>query len=157
VDNIVAITFTDVRVQNPSLKDEPRISGTILVDYTNGKVTGHLIAVGYTGINYYFDQFQAVAPPPGSDVSITSSSALGTGTLSFTYSSQQPPSLNTINLKLVSGDFTNFVSNHNQLSEQIVNVNSNDLAYAARPPDLITLLTYIISRRVSPTSSKALA
>ncbi len=130
MDNIIAITFADVRVKNSS-KDTPRISGTILVDYTSGKVTGHLIAVGYTGINYYFDQFQAVTPPPGSDFSITSSSALGTGTLSFSYSSQQPPSLKTINLNLVSGDFTTFVSNHNQLSEQIVNVNSNNLAYSS--------------------------
>jgi hypothetical protein len=61
VDNIVAITFADVRVQNNS-KTARGSSRTILVDYTSGKVTGHVIAVGYTGINYYFDQFKLVTP-----------------------------------------------------------------------------------------------
>ena len=137
VDNIVGITFANVQVTNGSA-NIPKISGTILVDYTTGKVTGRLVSVGIRGINYYYQDFSLTSS--GTTYSISSPSASGAGSLDFSYSGTEPPGLNSINLSNVTGDFTALVPGSNELSEQIINAYPNNLAYSSTAsPPLITL------------------
>ena len=135
VDNIVSITFANVQVKNAST-DIPRISGSILVDYTTGKVGGRLVSVGISGVNYYYQNFQLAGS--GSSYSISSPSVSGTGDLTFSYSGTQPASLNSVNLSIATGDFANFVTGpagsnevFNELSDQVVNPYPNDLTYSS--------------------------
>jgi hypothetical protein len=130
VDNIVAITFSNVQVTNGTT-DIPRISGTIYVDYTAAKITGRLVSVGIGGVNYYYQNFSFVVPPPGSNYSISSPSASGTGSLNFSFAGFQPASLNSIQLSVVNGNFTSFAAGSNELSEQTINPNPNNLAYSS--------------------------
>jgi hypothetical protein len=132
-DNIIGITFANVQVTNGSA-NIPRISGTLLVDYTTGKVTGRLVSVGIGGVNYFYQDFSLTSS--GTTYSLSSPSASGAGSLDFSYSGTQPPGLSTINLSNVTGAFTALVPGSNELSEQIINPYPNNLAYSstASPP-----------------------
>ena len=128
MDNIVSITFANVQVTNGSA-NIPRISGTLLVDYTTGKVTGRLVSVGIGGVNFFYQDFSLTSS--GTTYSLSSPSATGAGSLDFSYSGTQPPGLSTINLSNVTGAFTALVPGSNELSEQIINPYPNDLTHSS--------------------------
>jgi hypothetical protein len=135
VDNIVIITFNEVDVKTSTGSNSARISGTIEIDYTTGRVlNADILAPPNGGTNYHFKQFQFVTPPAGSDFALSSPSNDNKGTLTFSYSGTQPAALNSVDLHINSiGDFTTFRTGSsgeplNELSDQALT--PNDLTYA---------------------------
>jgi hypothetical protein len=129
VDNIVAITFTNVQVQDSSTTNAT-ISGTISVDYTTGTVTGNLVSViSGVGLNYYYNTFQLTSY--GSTYVVGTTSVGGTSALKFLYSGQQPATLALASFSIQGDLFTNNSVLPSELSDKVLNPYSNDLTYAS--------------------------
>ncbi len=103
-DNIVDITFTDVKLENDSTNTFATITGTIAVDYTTDTVTGSLTATipGGNPSSITFTQFQLTQTTSPYAVVGTN----GNETLNFSYSGTQPTSLATASLFLHEGSLS---------------------------------------------------
>jgi hypothetical protein len=103
-DDIVDITFTDVRIENGSTNTFATITGTIAVDYTTDTVSGSLTAAvpAENPPSENFTTFQLTQQTSP----YTVDAANAAGSLSFSYSGTQPTSLLSGSLFLELGSVT---------------------------------------------------